>query len=90
MQNTLLYAFLVLHFLLPGQIQLTPSLGICLIKVMHNPKEGERGRADLPPPPTAQPAVWEPQNNFEKPLALFKMQRNATLEMQSMRIKFPA
>lgn len=43
-----------------------------------------KGRYSLPP------TVWEPQNIFEKPLALFKMQRNATLEMQSMRIKFPA
>lgn len=90
--SSLLYAFLVLHFLLRGQIELTPSLGICLIKVMHNPargreREGERvntlPRLDLYP-------LWEPQNIFEKLLALFKMQRNATLEMQSMRIKFPA
>lgn len=56
---------------------------------MHNPRE--RGEGDilsfsLVTPPT----VWEPQNIFEKPLALFKIQRNATLEMQSMRIKFPA
>lgn len=76
-------------FLLPLQIELTPSLGVCLIKVMHNPREG--GREIFSHSPSSPPStVWEPQNIFEKPLALFKMQRNATLEMQSMRIKFPA
>lgn len=45
--SSLLYAFLVLHFLLRGQIELTPSLGICLIKVMHNPARGrERERGE--------------------------------------------
>lgn len=78
----------ILHILWHAWIDLTPWLGICLIKLMRSPRTRLAARLPAPVQPVCRARAAK--NICEKPLALFKMQRNAALEMQSMWIKFPA